>query len=113
VVSVGGRSFLLVVPPVAAGLPVLRAHALLGTPVSTLGTSAAWTAAIGTALFCATVLRIRTGALAPRGLRVAVGAVVVIGMLAGSFVAAGTPFGPASGVALAMAAGVMALTPAA
>lgn len=110
VVAVGGRVFLLTVPPIAAGLPVLRAHALLGTPVSTLGTSAAWTAAIGTALFCATVLRIRTGALAPRGLRVAVGACVVVGMLAGSFVAADTPFGPASGVALAVAAAVMALT---
>jgi hypothetical protein len=110
VVSVGGRLFLLTVPPLAAGLPVLRAHALLGTPVSTLGTSAAWTAAIGTTLFCATVLRIRTGALAPRGLRIAVGACVVVGMLAGSFVAADTPFGPASGVALAVAAVVMALT---
>jgi hypothetical protein len=110
VVSVGGRLFLLTVPPIAAGLPVLRAHALLGTPVSTLGTSAAWTAAIGTTLFCATVLRIRTGALAPRGLRVAVGACVVVGMLAGSFVAADTPFGPASGIALAVAAAVMALT---
>jgi hypothetical protein len=110
IVAVGGRAYLLVVPPIAAGLPVLRAHALLGTPVSTLGTSAAWTAAIGATLFCATVLRIRTGALAPRGLRVAVGACVVIGMLAGSVIAADTPFGPASGVALAMAAAVMALT---
>ena len=109
-IAAGERFFLLAIPPLAASFPVLRAPSLLGLPTSTLGTAAAWMAAIGTTLFCVTVMRVRTGALAPRGLALAVGACVVTSMLAGSLLVGDTPFGTAAASALATAAVVMAVT---
>lgn len=108
-IAAGSRLFVLAIPPVAAALPVLRSAAMLGVPLATLNTSAAWASAIVAVLFATVVLRLRSGAPGPRGLRAAVGGALLVGLLAGSFVVRGTPFtAPAAATAIT-AAVVMAV----
>lgn len=109
-VAASTRFTLLSVPPLAASLPVLRAHALLDVPVSTLNTAAGWAAGIAATIFSTVVLRMRTGAPTPRGLRMAVALTLVLGLTAASFVVRETPFGPPAAVALVAAALAMAIT---
>lgn len=108
-IAAGGRLFLLAIPPLAAAIPVLRSSALLGVPVATLNTSAAWASGIVATLFVSVVLRLRSGAPGPRGLRAAVGGALLVGLLAGSFVVRGTPFSAPAAATVLTAALVMAI----
>lgn len=108
-IAAGGRLFVLAVPPIAGALPVLRSAALLGVPIATLNTSAAWASAIVAALFATVVLRLRSGAPGPRGLRAAVGGALLVGLLAGSFVVRGTPFSAPAAATAVTAALIMAV----